>query len=569
MNRHHTYPRIGAVVLLSAATVAGATSCTTDDPSTTPETTAATSTAGGSGGMGASDSGGMGGAGGAPQDECATQGDTQCVDGLVASCDDTGDGQLVWGTPEACAGENMICRGDSCESITMKQLAQAEVLAAYTKDLRDYTGYDGPIDYEQLEDDARLLLFLGDESDKAFAKAVYHVFKGVPQGHSAIGFGPLDYSACFDPAGPASLSGGNWYGVCGRSAGDASIVTFAATDNPMGLAPGDRIVRIEKDGEVWESPGFLDRIGQEAVCDSGIPSDSARADYAATNLFGILDEGDTVDVLDPSGATRQVTVPARGGRIGCRDPLRRPERTSFFSTSQRPDGVVVVILPTFGDHPDHPFPNPLTFQSYRDWNAQAIERINTDLAQYTNVTGRVWDIRGNSGGAQEYALGVVGALGASEGATGTCHARIPESDPPMFETAAEYPLPYQVFVDQPLPTINFSGAQAIVTDGLAVSAADWMTYFASQNDIVVVGHASAGSYGYQTGASFVARNIEPEPGVHGGVSSYISGARCVDTASGQAMEGVAPIDITVDFSPADLAAGVDTQLEAAVAAVLN
>ncbi len=550
MNRHKRgLHSLTALALFSTAIVAGSASCTVDD-NPVGDPTSTSSTGGNDGGMGGGDGGdggATGGAGGATQDECASVGDTQCTeDGLIATCEDGGDG-LVWGTAVECAGESMICRTDSCEAITMMQLAQAETLATYTKDLRDYTAYDGALDYTALEDAARLMLFLGDGSEKAFAKAVYHVFKAVPQGHSAIGFGPLDYSECFDPAGTASLRGGNWYGVCGRSAGDASIITFADPANPMGLNPGDRVVRVEKDGEVWESPGFLDRIGEEPVCDGGTPSESARHDYAATNLFGILDEGDVIDVIEPNGTMKQITVPARGDRVGCRDPFRRPERTSFFSTSQRADGVVVVIMPTLGNHPDHPFPSPLTLQSYRDWNAEAVALINTDLAQYTNITGIVWDIRGNSGGSAEYGLGIIDAIGASEGATGTCHARVPESDPPEFGADAEYPFPYQIFVDQPMPTITFTGEQVIPTDGFAVSAADWMTYYASKKGIEIIGHASAGSYGYQTGPSFVARNIDPEDGVHRGVSSYISGARCVDTATSQPMEGVP----TCISSPAD------------------
>ncbi|MEM9189827.1 MAG: hypothetical protein AAGF12_11665, partial [Myxococcota bacterium] len=306
-----------------------------------------------------------------PADECPTIGATECSAGLVRTCEQSPT-RLVWGSAEDC-GATSICRTAACEEATETQLAQASVMADYANEVRNLHGYHAPIDFDAMIASARRAIFLGDESVYHFNKAVYSIFKGVRQGHGAIAFGPSDYSACFDPAGDAVVELGSFYGVCARSAGDSSIVTFAPEGNPLGLSPGDRVVRVQRDGEVWESPGFLDRIGEEPICDGGQPSDSSRADHAATHIFGIINEGDTIDVMAPDGTMRSVAVPARGRPLGCFDPFRRDERREFVTSRQRPDGVVVLIVPTFGNHPTHPFPTPLDQQGYRDWNARAIE----------------------------------------------------------------------------------------------------------------------------------------------------------------------------------------------------
>ena len=285
-------------------------------------------------------------------------------------------------------------------------------------------------------------------------------------------------------------------------------------------------------------------------------------------MFAIIDQGDKIEVVHPDNSTEIVDVPARGDGIGCSDPFRREARKELFVTSQRADGVVVIILPTLGNHSDHPFPSPLNLASYRQWNADAISLINADLAQYSNIQGIVWDIRGNGGGAAEYGMGLIGSLGNSGGGIGNCYARDVASTPPTFGANAEYPFPYQIFADQPMPTIQFAGKQAIVTDGMSVSAADWMTYRASEAGWGIFGHGSAGAYGYTIGGSYVNKSIEPVAGVNIGLSSYISGAHCVD-ANGVTLEGQAPVTTVVDFSPQDLAAGIDTQIEAAAQHVLN
>lgn len=388
--------------------------------------------------------------------------------------------------------------------------------------------------------------------------------------HSALGLGlgPLDWSQCYDPDGVAPLRGNSWYGVCARASGDTSIITFAGEMNPMGLGAGDRVVAIMRDGETWEGPEMFERVSHEPLCDGGVPSESGRADYNALHVFAIIKPGDSIEVEHPDESLEVIDVPERGDLISCSDPFRREERKEIFVSHQREDGVVVVILPTLGSHADHPFPQPLkTLKQYRDWNAEAIDLLNEDLAQYDDIKGLVWDVRGNRGGSAEYGMGILGSMGEVAGGLGECHARIVASSPPEFAEAVEYPFPYQIFVDEPLPTLNFDGKQAIVADGMAVSAADWMIHRATELEIPVFGHGGTGAYGYQTGGSYVSMSLEPVEGEHFGVDSYVSGARCLDS-EGDPLEGYAPVSVMLDYDPQDLADGVDTLLEAAVEDVL-
>ena len=245
----------------------GCSDDTSDSAAATTTSTAVTTGTGGSVG-----SGGMGGGGEGGSAPACTIGDTQCEGGLVSTCAEV-NGVAQWDEAEQCTTD-FICKVDGCQEASATQKAQGQVLYGYADDLRDFTGYDLELDFEALKAQATLTLYLGDGSDYFFAKAAFGLFRAVPHGHGAIGFGPLDYSECFDPAGVAPLRGSSWYGVCARSAGDASIVTFADPQNPLGLSPGDRVIRIIRDGENWEGAELLDRVGQEPVCDGGLPSDS-------------------------------------------------------------------------------------------------------------------------------------------------------------------------------------------------------------------------------------------------------------------------------------------------------
>ncbi|GEM_PF-4026638 len=484
----------------------------------------------------------------------------RCDDKLVADC----VGQVNSAISGSLGGTQTL----GCKTISDAQWAQLDVIEQYSDDLRDYTGYGGYIPFQWLEAKAAFRVLLGDGSDYNFAKAIYGIFLGVPQGHSSIGFVDFSYDDCYSNDGLVPGRSVSWYGVCARPAGDSSAITWVDELNPLGLELGDRVIRVRKDGRVWQQPYLLSSVRREPVCDAGTPSISAQRDLDAVHLFAHIDEGDEIDVLHIDNTVETIAVPARGDYSTCLDPFRRPSRTKLFETHQREDGIVVVELATLGNHQDHLFPNPLTFQSYRDWNAEAIELINTDLEQYEDIEGLIWDIRGNRGGSAEYGMGLLASLGDTTGGLGNCYARIPESQPAAFSDSVEYPFPYAIFVEDPLPAISFAGPRAIVSDGAAGSAADWMVYRAHDLDIPVFGHATAGAFGYATGGSYVDKSIEATPDEHIAVFSRISGARCLD-ADGQPLEGRSFIDFPIDFDPSDLAAGIDTQVEAAASHLLD
>ncbi len=495
----------------------------------------------------------------APGVDAFSQEQLDACDALVANgCDDA--------VLQACAGTDTFDVGEPmrCEMFLDRRFAQLSAVSQYTDDLRDYTAYAGPVSYNWLKLQAYLRVLLGDGSDYSFAKAIYSVFIAIPQGHSSLGFVDAGYNDCYSSDGLVPGRSASWYGVCGRAAGDSAVVTYVDDLNPLGLDPGDEVIAVHKDGETWQSPGFLDRIREEPLCDAGTPSRTAQRDLDAVHLFAHINEGDTIDVRHPDGDIETIEVPARGDYTICLDPFRRPSRSEIFESYQREDGIVVVELATLGNHPDHPFPSPLTLDSYRQWNAEAIELINADLEQYQDITGLIWDIRGNRGGSAEYGMGLIGSLGGAQGELGNCYGRIAETQPPEFSDTVEYPFPYQVFADQPLPEISFAGSKAVVVDGAAGSAADWMLYRASQAGVPIFGHDAASTYGYTVGPSYVNRSIEEDPDNHPYVLSYISGARCYD-GDGELLEGRTFLDYSVDLDPQDLANGIDTQIEAAAA----
>ncbi len=473
---------------------------------------------------------------------------------------------MLWGEPVQCEVD-FVCKDTDCQELSASQKAQIGVLKKYSDHLRDYTGFSAPLDFEMLKASATQAISLGEGDDYTFAKAIYSIYRAVPQGHSALGLGAIDWSDCQDPEAVVPMRARSWYGVCARSAGDAAIITFAGDDNPMGLLPGDRIVSITRDGETWEGPHMLDRVGEEPLCNVGVPSKSGLADFNALHVFSIINSGDTLEVIHADDSSQNIIVPQRGDLISCTDPFFREESKALFASHQREDGVVVIVLPTMGNHPDHPFPKPLkTLQQYRDWNAEAISLLNDELGNYDDIKGLVWDIRGNRGGAAEYGMGIFG-LGDVAGGLGKCYHRIVGSSPPQFSDTAKYTFPYQIFVDQPLPALAFPGKQALIIDGTATSAADWMVYRARALGLPVIGHGGTGAYGYRTGSSYVHMSIDPVEDLHIGVDSYVSGAHCLDS-NGKPLEGNAPVSIILDYDPKDLAAGVDTLLEAAVLEVL-
>lgn len=497
---------------------------------------------------------------------------TLCEQGLVRACNEaTND----FDAPVPCDAGS-ICLATACAPLSAEMQASGEALADYAQTYLDYAAQMS-LDLSASLAAAQMQYFLSDGSPHEFAAAATIIFNATHQGHSTLAFGSPSWADCdrrVEGGFPQSLD--SYYGACTRLAGDEILVTFVDPQegfNPLGLAKGDRVVSLtDGDGVVWAGEALLARIFEMPLCRASTPNESARRDVAGANIMAVLTPGDILTIAAPSGETREVVAPAFSSRFwACYDAAVRPEFNDAFHVSQRPDGVVVVLLPTFFSHPDHPFPSPLTGASYRQWITESVNAVTEAVSAFENITGLVYDIRGNTGGAQEYALALLARMPAETGAVGKCYARIAKSSPPEVSDEVEYPFPYSFLGGDnlPAPPIDSLGKirQAVVTDGFSSSAADWMAHYARSKGIPVVGRPASGSYGYTAGSSYVNRDIVSENEANPRLINYISGAHCLD-AQGQPLEGLAAVDVAVELSAEDLAAGIDTQLEAAVAEVL-
>lgn len=568
----HKTPWIPTAALLCAAMVAGC-------PSPAPDVDAGLQQDGGGLGDGGISSGDVGatpdaGSSGSDASIRCTAGQTRCEEGLIATCD-TALGEFG---PATDCPVNSFCSEGACAPVSDALRVQSDTLGAVAQQIVDFTGAPTALPMASALQQARRRLFGSAGTRADFAMAVTSVFNVNPTGHAALGFGAEDFSACQGTTSPYSTANVSQYGVCTRAAGDTAIITSIsanAADNVLGLRLGERIVSVRTAAGVeWAEGRFLDGVNAQPICRSSMPNPTARREYAASSLFSVLRIGDTVRVRAVDGAMREVTVTAAAPRvIGCSDGLRRPSRTSAFTAYQRPDGVVVVVLPTLGSHPDHPFPTPLTAAGYRTWIAESIQRVTSAVTAFTGIRGLVYDLRGNTGGSPEYGLGLIAHMPAAEGSVGSCYARIPMSAPPGFSPTAEYPMPRASLGGDNLPlppsaALPAGIRQAVVSDGNTYSAGDWMVWNARQHGIPVFGRPAAGAFGYQTGASFVYETFSAPGTEHDVVLTYISGAHCV-SASGAELEGLSSVDTMVEFTGEDLAMGIDTQLEAAVASVLR
>lgn len=503
-------------------------------------------------------------------DVACVDGATVCVDGDVSVCTDG-----VMAAPVACAPES-ACRVDACEVLSPTVLAAFTALDAYALSLNEH----GSLAFELDDAVAAAKRALGrtDGDDVDFARAVTTVFLAQTGGHTSIGFGPDDFSACGTRDSAFQFTSRTWYAVCGRADNDGAVVVSGGDPaNGLGLAFGDRVVGVVKaDGTAWTLETMLDAVDREPLCRASIPNPIARRDVAASTLFNVIDVGDVLTVVDVDGGTREVVAPARNEQPrSCSDPLTRASRVHVRDVYQRDDGVVVVVLPTLGSHSEHPFPPNMDTAAYAAWIAEGVQAIGDEVAAFDDdVTGLVYDLRGNVGGSAEFGMALLAQLTDVEGSIGNCFARTVGSDPVRYDDDVEYPFPYAALdgASMPAPPITRLPAgtkQAVLTDGLTYSAGDWMAYHAHQLGIDVVGTPAAGAFGYTVGGSFVIDPIVAANDEHLDIINFISGAHCVYGADATSMEGNSVVDVEVTFDAADLAAGIDTQLEAAVDVVLR
>lgn len=491
-------------------------------------------------GTGGGAEGGQGGT--STVDECPATGITECIGLDVRTCTAGEDG-LVWGDAGPCPGEQS-CREGACADPSAEQLAQAQAAEGYLQALVDRSAWHAPLDIDGLATEARTTILQGDGSDRTFKTALRSIHLGYPQGHQ--GLFDQQCSVEMPPQNHTKL------GVCGRPHGSSIVVTYAQPGNPLGLVPGDRVLSAGED----EGEAMLEAAARRPVCGTSSPATSHRRTSAAASFFGTIPEGTTLGVAHVDGRRDTLVVPAGSGFVSCQDPLGR---TIDFNAQAyvRPDGVAVVRLPRF--YPlDYVLPsNPTTADI--DALIQTMQRAVLDAFDpVKNAPAIIWDARSNYGGVTPVGLAIVGGMPSAQSMpVSSCRSRIEGTDPPQFSsfTYAEY----AVEAGGPF---TYSGGVAILIDGLDYSAADYFPFAAraAAPSTLLVGTSTAGAYGGQG----------PQISVDGPplLSATIDPNRCEDTF-GVPLEGlaIAP-DLEVEYEPADLAAGIDTVMEAAASALL-
>lgn len=472
-------------------------------------------------------------------------GETRCDGSLVQSCEDSPTG-TGWSASAHCPGDQS-CHDDACADPTSEQLSRVATLEKYVDDTVDHTGLETPLDATAIKAAGRELILQGDRSEATFFLAMHRAHLAMPQGHQAL----VLKGNCNTP----DLFQSNWsrLGACGRPAGDDIIVTSVAPGNPLGLSPGDRVIRAGAD----VGAAMFDAADGRPSCGDVAPSASGRRTFAAATFFGTVPDGMELEIQPADGsAARVVTVPAGAmDFLDCQDPLGQD--IDFNAKAYvRPDGVAVIRLPRFYPNDATLPPNP-TQEDYDAFIDHMRQAVVVEFEKVKDAPSLVWDARGNYGGITLIGLEIAGGMPtAKPTAISHCNARVAKSSPPSFSTQD-----YAVYDVTPGGPFVYAGKVAIVIDGLDYSAADYFPLAVHKaTSTPIFGSGAAGAFG---GPGPV-KDLTGPPAMLYDVDSN----HCVDAATGAALEGKGQEpDFLVEYAPADLASGVDTVLEAAVAAV--
>jgi C-terminal processing protease CtpA/Prc len=279
-----------------------------------------------------------------------------------------------------------------------------------------------------------------------------------------------------------------------------------------------------------------------------------RRTSGAASFFGVVPAGTKLTVRSPSGATRDVTVPAEADATvtSCYETFGR-SRAVYAEATVRPDGVAVIRLPSFFPW-DKPFPqttDPAVLQQFiADYQAEVVAVFDT----VKNAPGIVWDVRANGGGITTVGLAIASGFPTARATTVSyCRARA--------RGGSLLPDRYAIYDVAPGGPFAYAGKVAVVADGLAYSAGDYFPYAVLRaTDVPVIGSATAGAFGASGGNLSV---MGPPS-----LTAIYDANRCLDAMNDAPLEARPPTPtIPIDYEPADLAAGKDTLLERAVLAL--
>jgi hypothetical protein len=422
---------------------------------------------------------------------------------------------------------------------------QAQSIAKLVDELEATTAWHLPVDAAGVKDRETLAVLKGDATDVPFLGAAWRVLNSFPQGHQALFSN--DASVCGKTIANQHTSR---FGVCGRPSKDGLAVVTATAGNKLGLAKGDVVLRAGDD----EGEAIYEAAFRRPTCGNTFPAASGRRTSGAASFFGVVPSGTKLTVRSPSGATREVMVPAESDSVptSCYEVFGR-SRALVAEATVRPDGVAVIRLPSFFPY-DKPFPNttdPDVIQQFIDeYQARVVAVFDT----VKTAPGIIWDVRANGGGISKVGLAIVGGF-TSARATSVSYCQYRQRSGALLPD--RYAI-YDVTVGGPFA---YAGKVAVVSDGLAYSAGDYFPYAVVRaSDAPLVGSGSAGAFGAAGGNL----NVAGPPAL----TAVYDANRCFDATTNAPLEGSpsAPT-ISVDYDPADLAAGKDTLIERAVTAL--
>ncbi len=438
------------------------------------------------------------------------------------------------------------CSTPDCQPLTE---AEEEALSAAVAILDGFEEHSAWIDDFPLSRDTLLAELEGlvrGRGRRGALEAQRHALLAMPVGHDAIN-PSSDYSAC--QTEELYWQGRSRLGACARPNGDDFVITHVLPGNPLELSPGDRITAIGDDS----GDAMGERVLGYPACGNAAASVDGRRIMAATSALGAIPVGETVTIDSPEGVTHEVSVPATTpADLDCRDPMGRNWSFNARSTL-RDDGLAVIRVPRFlplGLAPDATYAEQ--YEAMRSAVLTAFQQVADEASAI------IWDMRANVGGLTLVGLEIVeGMRGARSTTVAHCGRRIPGSSPVALDPATEFD--YEI-APAPESAFAFDGPTVVLVDGFAGSAADYFVWAVREaTDVPIVGTGTFGAYG-GIGPSI---EVGRDPVMTVSIDPY----RC-DDGSGAALETrtIEP-DLRVEQDPMDLAAGVDTQLEAAISLV--
>ncbi len=454
-------------------------------------------------------------------EECAPLGTLHCQDGLVCI-----EGECVVPSPSA------------------NQQTQIDLVQEAIDQMLYYTGWvdDFDLGLEDLADQVWWTIVEGDESDSYLYQAMRLALLAFPVGHQVIYL--ADTNLCSQKE--MFWQSASRLGVCARPYGDDFVITHVLDGNPLGLQAGDRIRAVAG----LSGTDMVEEVLRYPVCGSASASPANRRIAAATSLFSSIPEGTRLDIVHIDGSQSQLEIPpAEISYLDCRYP-RGGDMWFNARTTLLANDIAVITLPRL-------YPTQATGnEGYDELIDMMKSSVQEAFDQAKHAQGIIWDLRANVGGITPIGLEIVGGMPTARAQTIAFGGRrIPGSKPVTLTNEFEYAV-------QPGGDFSYQGKVAVLADGLSVSAADYfLLAIAEATDVPIIGTGAAGAYG---GSGFTV-TVGNDPSFIIGIDPYR-----IEDAQGQVLEGytVDPHRF-VEQDPEDLSQGIDTQLQAAIALLLE